>query len=323
MTIISLFIFGNIACKEQPQNMPEKITIAYPLKDPLYSLPYIALEKGFFADEGLNVSLQDHEYGKLALQSLIDGKADLAISAQTPFMFAISAGKKASMIAVIASSGKSTGIIARKDRGIVSPEDLRGKRIGVTLGTVGEFSMDLFFSVRGITRNEMVVVDLKPDQIIDAMLNDKIDAAAIWHPVLIQLQQKLGNNGVLFYDMNIIKDLACLSASQEIIGKAPEALKKILKALIRAKEFVKKNPDEFYKLESEHIQMDINMLKQMLNVSYFSISLEQSLIVELEDQTRWAIKSGLTSRPDMPNYYDFIYADALKSVKPEAVSLMR
>lgn len=81
--IISLFIFGNSACKEQPRNMPEKITFAYS-SGIYHSLPYIVHVKRFFADEGLNVVLQHHQIGK----------ADLAISADTPFMFAVFGGKK-------------------------------------------------------------------------------------------------------------------------------------------------------------------------------------------------------------------------------------
>jgi NitT/TauT family transport system substrate-binding protein len=317
--IISLFIF---ACKEQSQNMPEKITLAYP---PVifHSLPYIASAKGFFAAEGLDVTLQTHETGKATLDSLLAGKADLATSAETPFMFAVINGRKPCMVAVIGSSGKNIAIVAKKDRGIASPSDLKGKKIGLFLGTSPEFFTDLFLSVRGISRTDVTFINLKPDDTIDALINDRVDAVTAWHPFLLQLQRKLGNNGVVFYDKDIYSDLTCLSTSPEFARQHPETLKKVLRALIRAKNFVKQNPDESKILAAACAKTDIAMVNEIWDDFDFRIALEQSLIVGLEDQTRWAIRSRLTDKTDIPNYYDFIYADALKSVKPEAVSIMR
>jgi NitT/TauT family transport system substrate-binding protein len=50
--------------------------------------------------------------------------------------------------------------------------------------------------------------------------------------------------------------------------------------------------------------------------------LNQSLLLTLEDQTRWAIKNHLTARPDMPNYLNSLYLDGLKAVKPESVTVI-
>lgn len=53
------------------------------------------------------------------------------------------------------------------------------------------------------------------------------------------------------------------------------------------------------------------------------VTLDQSLLVNLEDQTRWAKKNRLTDRAEMPNYLDFIYFDGLQTVKPDSVSIIR
>ena len=52
------------------------------------------------------------------------------------------------------------------------------------------------------------------------------------------------------------------------------------------------------------------------------MSLDQSLILALEDESRWAIKRGLVREMNIPNYLDFIYLDGLTSVKPEAVRIL-
>jgi len=50
--------------------------------------------------------------------------------------------------------------------------------------------------------------------------------------------------------------------------------------------------------------------------------LDQSLVLALEDEARWAIKNKLTSKTKVPNYLNHIHLDALKSVAPSAVTII-
>jgi hypothetical protein len=43
----------------------------------------------------------------------------------------------------------------------------------------------------------------------------------------------------------------------------------------------------------------------------------------MEDEARWMIKNKLTKEKNVPNFLDYIYEDALKAVKPEAVNIIR
>jgi NitT/TauT family transport system substrate-binding protein len=55
----------------------------------------------------------------------------------------------------------------------------------------------------------------------------------------------------------------------------------------------------------------------------FSLSLDQSLIVAMEDDARWMIKNKLTTEKQIPDFVNYIYVDGLKAVKPEAVKIIR
>jgi NitT/TauT family transport system substrate-binding protein len=124
-----LFIFfaSFLACQQKQAEvggLSEKITIAHSRST--YAIPFqVAFKKGFFLAEGLEVTPQPHEFGKIALRSMLEGKADIAISGDTPVMFAIVAGNKISIIAVIATAKKNEAIVTRKDLGVKTPQDLR------------------------------------------------------------------------------------------------------------------------------------------------------------------------------------------------------
>jgi NitT/TauT family transport system substrate-binding protein len=69
----------------------------------------------------------------------------------------------------------------------------------------------------------------------------------------------------------------------------------------------------------------LNVDRQALDATWgeyvFGLFLDQSILVSLEDEARWAIDNRLTTAASVPNYLSFIHVEALQAVKPEAVSI--
>src|SRR5664279_5790033 len=87
MLLISSLLLYLMSCNkgEKVVGPPEKITIAYSTASNAI-LMYIAFAKGFLAEEGLDATPQPHAFGKLALNAVLAGKADLATAADTPLV---------------------------------------------------------------------------------------------------------------------------------------------------------------------------------------------------------------------------------------------
>jgi sulfonate transport system substrate-binding protein len=313
------------ACRkppEKPAGSPEKITIAF-TESTGAALVHIAIAKGFFTEEGLDATPQSHSAGKSALDAVIEGKADLATVADTPIMFAVMDGKKITTIAVIATSNRNMAILAGKDRGISKPADLRGKTIGVVRGTVSDFFADTFLIIHGIDRKQVTLIDLKADEIASALGTGRVDAVSIWQPVLINLQKDLRDKEQSFYGETFYSFAICVSALQDFTRQRPEAVRKFLRALIKAETFSIRHPEESRSLVAKFVKTDKVLLDEIWDVYNYRVTLDQALLVALEDQTRWAMKNRLTIHRDMPNYLDFIDLDGLRAVKPDAVRIIR
>ena len=314
-------VFAINGCQQQKTSPPEKITIAYSTASNAI-LVYIAFARNYFKEEGLDATPQPHPFGKPALQSMLDGKADIATVGDTPTVLAIMNGRKITTLAVIQTSNKNEAIVARRDRGIAKPADLKGKKIGLTLGTTGHFFTDSFLLTHGINKKHVKIIDLKPDEMAAAFTTGKVDAAATWNPALLQLKKKLGSNGILFFGESLYTENFCVVASQEYVKKNPAAIKKVLRALIKAEKFVREHPEESRQLVAEFLKTDKAILDEIWDIFTFRVALDQALLVDFEDQTRWVIKNRLASGTDMPNYLDFIYIDGLEAVKPAAVRII-
>ena len=300
----------------------EKVTIAYSTS-PDSALAQIAQTKGYYLQEGLDAVPQKHAYGKVALDAVLEGKADFATVAETPVMFAIMKGEKISVIASIHRSNSTTFVIARKDRGIHNPQDLKGRKIAVTSGTILEFYLDSFLATNGLPRKAVTVVDMRPEDMADAVARGDVDAISAWSHHAIEAQERLGDKGITFLDKDIYTKSFVVVAREEFIRRNPKKVSSLLRAFIRAEEFARANPAEAQATVAEFCQTDKAVIARFWAAGDCSVTLDQLLILALEDESRWAIKNKLANATKLPNYLDYIYLDGRRGVKPDAVRILR
>jgi ABC-type nitrate/sulfonate/bicarbonate transport system substrate-binding protein len=95
LLIILAIVVSSVACTpsdHKSTNAPsEKITFAYTIL-PDAALVQVAQLRGYYKEEGLDVTPQVHQIGKDALEAVMEGKADFATVAETPVVFKILKG---------------------------------------------------------------------------------------------------------------------------------------------------------------------------------------------------------------------------------------
>jgi NitT/TauT family transport system substrate-binding protein len=112
-------------------------------------------------------------------------------------------------------------------------------------------------------------------------------------------------------------------ARQEFVRNNPGRAKKLLHALVRAEEFVKQDPDEAQKIVVESSGLDPSLVGEIWPNTKFKVTLDQFLVLALEDESRWAIESGIIAKKEIPNYLDYIYFAGLEAVNSKAVRILR
>jgi sulfonate transport system substrate-binding protein len=308
--------------RHTPVGPPEKVVIAYSAT-PDSALAQVAQTQGYFLQEGLDATPQRYPSGKVALDAVLEGKADIATVAETPVMLAIMHGRKLSIIATIQTSTGNNAIIARKDKGIIVPRELKGRKIAVTSGTSLDYFVDAFLAAQGIMRKDVTRVNMRPEKMAEAVERGEVDAISAWSYVVIQAQKRLGDKGITFYDEDLYTQTFNIVTTQDYVHAKPENIKKILRALIKAEKFVVQKPAEAQAIVADFSNMDKAIIGGLWAVQNFSVALDQSLVLAMEDESQWAIQVGLTDETKIPNYLDFIYFEGLDSVKPSASRILR
>lgn len=331
-TLLIVLIFMSIsvfAAEHNPKLKPVTIsTVKYVGAAPTY----IAYHKGYFKQEGLDVNLISVSAGKLNLTRVFKDEAHIGATAETPIVYSsfdktkyLDKGERDDfyIIANIMRSPKIRGILARKDSGIKEPKDLKGKKAAVFKGTASDFLMDVFLTANGLKISDLEVINMKPGQMVKAITAGEIDVMFSWQPHIMRAQQALGENGLIMPGGHLSTACFPLIAKKEYVEANPERVAKVIKALVKAQQFMEQNKDEAIDLFIEATKIDKKIVTSLWDYMDFDISLDQALLLQMEDQARWMIRKGKTKTTDVPNYLKYIYFDGMEKVKPEGVTIIK
>jgi len=318
IVVIGILVSGCV--QEQKYTGPvEKITLAAYAGE-TGALVYVAEDQGFFEENGLEVTIKDYGSGKAAADALLAGEADIATSAD--FVFVSNSFDHADLrVFGTVATAEVKELVARKDKGITTIDDLAGKKIGVTKKSGGEFALGTFLIFNALSYEDVELVDLKPSEIVEAISNGDIDAGFTWDPNVYDIKQELGDNAISwpggqdFYFVLITKE--------DWIENNPAAAERFMKSLLEAEDYVKDNSEESKEFIKNRFDYESDYIDYSWPKQEFAVILEQAMLIAFEDQARWRIKNNLTAKTEVPNYLDYIYMDALEKVKPEAIGIIR
>jgi NitT/TauT family transport system substrate-binding protein len=308
-------------CQDRaPSRAPVPITIASSMNFQ-GGLMHLAVGRGLLGAHGLDATVQPHAFGKLALEAMLRGQADVATVAETPVVLAALRGEPLAVIATIATATRSTVVVARREAGIAVARDLAGKKVGLPHGTTADFFLDSLLLRHGVDRSSLREVELRPEQMGDALARGEVDAVAVWYPTVATLQQRLGERAVLLDAADIYFETYELVARPEWVRRHRPAAERLLAALLEAEALVRRQPDGAHREMAAALGVAPGLLPS--DLMDFRVRLDQSLLVLMEEQARWALRAGLVVGAPPRDLLGLLEPGPLAAVRPDSVRLIR
>ncbi|WP_426113009.1 ABC transporter substrate-binding protein [Massilia sp. PWRC2] len=320
MLAMVLLAGAALAWRWQAAPAPLTLTIAVPTQLSSGAV-FVARDHGEFARQALDVKVRSTTLGKQALQAVIDDQADLALVADVPFMLASRGGAPIVAIATVFASRQAMALVGRRDRGIGAFADIGGKTVGTIGGTNAQYFLDLMISTGQLPAPPRAIIDLPPDQLGSALQAGTVDAVTAWNPLLANMLQQQGSNAVVMRIPDLFVFRFLLVGKRSHIDAHPDAMRRTLLALAQAVQYIQAQPAPAQALIGAAVGLRDAQLAPF-HPDDFALSLDQSLLLSLEDQTRWAVRKGLLAAAPAPNYLDALDVRPLTAVAPAAVTLI-
>jgi NitT/TauT family transport system substrate-binding protein len=287
------------------------------------TLNIIAKQQGYFSQQGVDADIRLIESGPKAVAMMLNDELD--ISESTAFALVSNSFKRSDfkIYTQVSISGNDNMIVARKDRGIRTINDLKGKKIGVLKAGFPQYVLDIMLLNAGIVSDKNKMVFEENERLYLMLLSGELDAVCFYGGWVDKATMALNlkDNAVIFHDEKLVRVTVVHAGKTKTFERNPELFSRILKAYIKAEEYVKKNPDTAMKAVVEYLKLDIGNAKKVWKPKMIHVALEQSLVKDMENLAQWQIDTGMQNSSKIPNYLEFIHFSNLMGVAPKRVTI--
>lgn len=286
------------------------------------ALLYLAKSKGYFEERNLDVKLRPSASSCQAIQTIVAGEADLATASDFVVAQGVIQHEDLTILGTIARVNINA-LLARRDRDIRSATDLKGRRIGVTRDGIGEFLLTHYLILKDLRPTDIELVDLKPQEIVNAFSMGSIDAAFVSEPQVYGIQRAMDAEITNLSDFGSHHHFVLLVGMDRWVYDNPNAAQRFLDALIDAENYIRENKSGAQSILAARLECTHDYLQKVWDKHEFGVTLPQALLVSLEDEARWQLRALAREQRTIPNYFHAIYRDALAATRPEAITIIQ
>lgn len=194
-----------------------------------------AKEKGFFEEEGLNVTLTQFEDGPTIIAAMENGSVNFGYIGQGAHKLCVQGNAT-----IIALSHISNGDALIGGPGISTVEDLKGKTVAYSSGTSSEDILRNALAAHNMTMDDIQAMDMDAPSIVTAMMSGGVDACATWSPNSLTILEgmegttKLADN-MTFSDTTV--SLASWIATPKYLEENRDVAVRFVRALMKAMDY--------------------------------------------------------------------------------------
>jgi ABC transporter, substrate-binding protein, aliphatic sulfonates family len=256
----------------------------------------IARDKGWLKDEfekdGIAFEISKFSSGPAVIEALTGGQLDFAQAGDQPFIQAKANNVDIQMIAEYVATEKGEVLLATKKSGIKTIADLKGKKVGITVGALTHQLLYIFLNSVGLKTSDIQLINLQPADIRSSLESNNIDAGITWEPTASQILSS--GSTVKITDATGYKNCICLIASpRKFLSEHEDVTVRLLKVLDKTVKWIKDNREEAIAIVAKDAGIDKSFIEPVFNTSSFDLAIPDKDVKSVKDTARFLRKNGI------------------------------
>jgi len=288
-----VMVFGAATKPAYSQSQPlEKLTVRFTWKLATYYTPlFVALDRGYYAKEGLDVTLAEGSGAETVVQLVAKGNDKVAYGPGT--VAAEAASHDLPVIVVATYMPKiPIGLISFPDIPLKTPKDLEGKKLGVSVGETFSNMLAPFARINNIDLSKVNTVQLETSARNSQFMTRKIDVMSLYTNDQVPLLEK--RTGVRF---NVLKlsdfGLGLLGqgfiVNRDFTKSNPETIRKLLRATANGYADTFKDPATAVEIMSKYmtVKIDPDVMRAQLKETLDATAVPEGHPLGWQDRALW------------------------------------
>jgi putative hydroxymethylpyrimidine transport system substrate-binding protein len=280
----------------------------------VHSFIYDAIEKGYYADEGLKVNIKFPANNTDPLSLSAAGKADAGLYYQDDVIIA-RAAENIPVKAIGTVVQEPLDLIASiADKNIKSPKDLKDKTVGYTGIKFGEAVIESMLNSEGLKMDDIKLINVGFD-LMSSMTTGNVDATFgcfINHEIPMLEKEGFKMNCMKLTDYGVPNYYSLVFvAGEKNLEKNPEKYEKFMRATKKGFEDMKNNPDGTLKIllksqDKANYPLDPDVEKKSMSILLPMMEKENSPFLTqdpecYQENIDWLYKNGLIPKKVNPS----------------------
>ena len=182
--------------------------------------------------------------------------------------------------------------------------------------------LSVLLTLQSVARGDVSTIADRPEELVRMVANGEVDAFLTWQPHGIHAEILLADNGITFSSQGIHTESFNLCVRTDFIQSHQSVIDGVARALARAGDLIRYNPQTAINLAAAYSKTARELIASIWSLYIFGTLLEQSLLLTLEDESRWAIRDRHAEQIEKPNFLDHVHLESLAKARPNAVTVI-
>lgn len=222
-----------------------------------------ALNTGLFEKNGLDVKTSTFPAGPAMLPALASNEVDLAWMGEFPVVTGYSNGLPITVLFMERLDLTNVRLVANPAAGISKVADLKGKKIGVAIGSTSHYHTLQALSQAGLKADDVTIVNLTPANMPPAYVAGQIDAAFVWEPNVGAMERAGAKPIASTKSLNMITGGVWVTR-KAFLAESDDTVQRFLKAWDQAQKAYKAEPAAVRQHEAKRVDQAPDVFAKLI-----------------------------------------------------------
>jgi NitT/TauT family transport system substrate-binding protein len=284
--------------------------------DPNFAAFYVGVEAGVFKKHDIDAELKLFASGGASTPYLISGDIQASMAGSLAGVVAHAKAPQVVMVGQVAVVRDYFAAMAESS--IKDVADLRGRKVGVAIGTSSEQIAIEDLRKVGMTLKDVSVINVEPPEMLAALERRDIVAYFTWEPWITRAKLALGDRVHALPGTTDSVSQNDLYMDREWIQKNPDLALRFLRAFKEANEYIKANPKEVTQIVSKVLKLEPKLVQELLPKCEYVLYLNEGTMAALKSDVQGLIAGNRLKAPF--DYKSYVYSDLLRKLEPSLMS---
>jgi NitT/TauT family transport system substrate-binding protein len=280
---------------------------------------WMAFEKGFYRDEGLNVTYRLFPSGTTAFQAFQSGQGDIIMTGDLPSVqYFFRAKGDYRTIAAIERDAK--GYVGVVQKAIAGPKDLIGKTIATRVGSTGSWFISEYLTKNGVDPARVTVKNLDTQVLPAALCGGEIAGFFIWQPIGSRTLEVCPDKARYLTDATgYIQGYLVAGARPGWLDtpQGKDAATRWLRATIKGREVAEKDFATVAAYAKAKLDLSEAATREQYDTNIRPIALDKTYYDDFCSLSGWAQREKLIDQK--VDFRQLTWPDGLKAISPSLV----